>query len=236
MLHYGLLGTPLTHSFSPNYFKNKFLKENTPAEYLLFDTPHPNPQLLFQQNPLLHGLNVTIPHKQAVIPFLHEIDPTAAAIGAVNTIKKMPDGQLKGYNTDAPGFEQAFRKIAQPHQKTALILGNGGASLAILHVLQNLGISTSVWTRKEIQTPPVSLENFSIIVQCTPVGTFPNEHECLPLRFSEINPGTSVIDLIYNPAETVFLQQCRLRGAVTQNGLPMLENQAELSWSIWNGI
>jgi shikimate dehydrogenase len=171
-----------------------------------------------------------------VIPFLHELDPTAAAIGAVNTIKKMPNGQLKGYNTDAPGFEQAFRKVAQYHQKTALILGNGGASLAILHVLQNLCISTTVWTRKEIQKPPVSLQNFFILVQCTPVGTFPNEHDCLPLHFSEINPGTLAIDLIYNPAETVFLQQCRLRGAVTQNGLPMLENQAELSWNIWNGI
>lgn len=233
---YGLLGTPLTHSFSPAYFKDKFLKENILADYRLFETSHPNPQLLFQEHPNLAGINVTIPHKSAVIPFLDELDPVAQKIGAVNTIKKMPNGSLKGFNTDAYGFEIAFRKHWQPHQKNALILGNGGAALAVKYVLQTMGIAISTWTRTEIANPPLPLHEFSILIQTTPVGTFPHEQECLPLRFSEIKSGTTVMDLIYNPVETVFLQQCRLRGANTQNGWSMLVQQAEESWRIWNGI
>lgn len=237
MRRFGLLGYSLHHSFSPRYFSEKFLTEHIPAEYVLFDTQDPNPKPFFERDSNLVGMNVTIPHKESVIPYLDHLSAEAKAIGAVNTIRRMPDGTLMGLNTDAYGFECSFRKIWQPNQHSALILGNGGAAKAVRYVLEKkLGVVTQTWTRNEIAHPTQSLSHFDIIIQTTPVGTFPNTQECLPLAFSEIKPETSVVDLIYNPTETVFLQMARLRMANTQNGYAMLIAQAEESWRIWNGF
>lgn len=237
MRRFGLLGYSLQHSFSPRYFSDKFLKEHIQAEYIVFDSQTPNPRYFFDQDSDLMGMNVTIPHKESVIPYLDYISEEAKIIGAVNTIRRMPDQSLMGYNTDAWGFEYSFRKIWQPHQQVALILGNGGAAKAVRFVLEHkMGVATTTWTRNEIQSPPQSLTDFDILIQTTPVGTFPNIHDCLPIDFSEIKPQTSVVDLIYNPRETVFLQMARLNMANTQNGYEMLIAQAEESWRIWNGI
>ncbi|RYD56579.1 MAG: shikimate dehydrogenase [Sphingobacteriales bacterium] len=238
---YGLIGYPLSHSFSPGYFKAKFQKEALDATYKLFPIPTINffPDLL-QQYPELNGLNVTIPYKESVIPYLHSVDETAAKVGAVNCIK-INNGITKGFNTDVIGFRESLIPLLQPWQTGALILGTGGASLAVAFVLKELGINYQFVSRHakggSISYDQLTAEHISgnkLIINTTPQGMYPDVSECPDIPYHVIDKGHLLYDLIYNPTETLFLAKGREQGAVTKNGLEMLELQAEASWQIWN--
>jgi len=237
---YGLIGYPLQHSFSPAYFAAKFEKEGIDAVYTAYplDGISKFPQLL-HENPLL-GLNVTIPYKQAVIAYLDELDAAAKAIGAVNCID-IRDGVSKGYNTDVKGFKDSLVPLLQSHHTKALVLGTGGASLAVRYVLDELGIVyTSVSRDKkegvvcyeELTGDMVS--GHKLIVNTTPLGmgSYMDEHPAI--QYEAIGQEHLLYDLIYNPEETIFLQKGKAQGAAIKNGLEMLHLQAEASWDIWN--
>ncbi len=245
MITFGLIGKVLVHSFSKKFFTEKFSRENMEATYELFEMPSASelPVLIQNQHPM--GLNVTIPFKQDVLPFMDALDPTAAKIGAVNTIKFFyePDGnyRLKGFNTDVIGFENSLKPLLQPWHKQALILGTGGASLAVAYVLEKLGIAFKYVSRTgknggftyEQLTPEV-LRSYLLVVNCSPVGTFPNIHQCPALPYEALTPQHLLFDLVYNPELTLFCEKGQQQGAVTQNGLQMLVGQALASWKIWN--
>lgn len=242
---YGLLGYPLKHSFSKDFFNQKFADENIDAIYVNFEIPTIS---LFQdiitENADLKGLNVTIPYKEKVISFLDEISEEARAIGAVNVIKVgrrrgMP--YLTGYNSDVIGFTQSIEPLLESYHKKALILGTGGASKAVKYGLQQLGIETMLVSRREQanmltykQLTPDLLNEYKVIVNCTPVGMYPHTDECPDLPYEAISPDHLLYDLIYNPDETLFLQKGREQGAITKNGLEMLILQAYAGWEIWN--
>lgn len=248
MKKFGLIGYPLGHSFSEKYFTEKFKNLGlTDHSYKLFPIEvmaSGFPKLL-EENPLLCGINVTIPHKIEVMGFLDEIDEAAKAIGAVNCIKitKSLDGKpfLKGYNTDAYGFESSLKPFLKPHHQKALILGNGGAAKAIKYVLEQLGIAYKFVSRNpkadmlsyQDLTQEI-IESHHIIINCSPVGTYPNVTEKPDIPYEFISDKHLFYDLIYNPSETVFLAKGREKGAQTKNGYEMLELQAEKSWEIWN--
>lgn len=242
MIQYGLIGYPLTHSFSPAFFKEKFRKEKIkevrydsfPLESLVQLS-----DLLFQK-PDIRGLNVTIPYKESIIPYLDQLDPLAREIGAVNTII-VRRGLLIGYNTDVSGFESAL----QPHLNSlihgALVLGTGGASKAVVYALRKMGLTSIVISRKPgrnlltyADIDSKLLDSHKLIINCTPVGMYPNEHQFPAIPYDSLTKNNILFDLIYNPADTQFLQKGKLRGALTLNGLKMLEMQAEDSWKIWN--
>lgn len=242
MKKFGLIGYPLTHSFSKSYFQKKFDRENIlDAEYENYplekieDFPS-----LIEKIPNLIGLNVTAPYKESIIPFLTELDDTAKSIGAINTIK-FSDDKLIGYNTDAWGFAKSLLNIASPDMKTALIIGDGGASKAVKHVLDRIGIKyqvvnrtkkDSVITFEELTDELIS--STKLFIQTTPLGTFPNINEMPPIPMNSVNSNHKAIDLIYNPEETLFLKMMREKGAKTKNGLEMLQAQAEEAWRMWN--
>ncbi len=243
---YGLIGYPLSHSFSKKHFTEKFENEGIEhCHYELFPLPSIEqlPQLLAGQ-PQLCGLNVTIPHKQAIIPFLDKMEPEAKAIGAVNVVK-IVNGILTGYNSDAWGFEHSLRSLLgiKASEKTnikALILGTGGASQAIRFVLEKMGIPYRFVSRTKKKSglsydelTPALLAEYHLIINCTPLGTVPNEDTCPPLPYHAVTERHVFYDLVYNPAETLFLKQAKEKGASTMNGLPMLHLQAERSWEIW---
>ena len=246
---YGLIGFPLKHSFSAAFFTEKFSREHIDAEYLNFeidDILQLREVILFNQH--LKGLNVTIPYKEKVIPFLDEISDTAATIGAVNVIKitrepgDMYFYRLAGYNTDYIGFKKSIAPLLQPqiHRK-ALILGTGGASKAVSKALLDLGLEYRFVSRSAGENrftydelTPEILKDFTVIVNTSPVGTFPNVDECPQLPYSHITPQHLLYDLIYNPDETLFLKKGKSQGAATKNGREMLELQALESWQIWN--
>jgi shikimate dehydrogenase len=246
---YGLIGFPLKHSFSAAFFTEKFSREHIDAEYLNFeidDILQLREVILFNQH--LKGLNVTIPYKEKVIPFLDEISDTAATIGAVNVIKitrepgDMYFYRLSGYNTDYIGFKKSIAPLLQPqiHRK-ALILGTGGASKAVSKALLDLGLEYRFVSRSAGENrftydelTPEILKDFTVIVNTSPVGTFPNVDECPQLPYSHITPQHLLYDLIYNPDETLFLKKGKSQGAATKNGREMLELQALESWQIWN--
>ncbi|ADY53574.1 shikimate dehydrogenase [Pseudopedobacter saltans DSM 12145] len=248
MKKFGLIGYPLGHSFSEKYFTEKFnnlgLIDHCYKLYPIEVMANGFPKLL-EENPLLCGINVTIPHKIEVMGFLDEIDEAAAAIGAVNCIKitRTADNKknLKGYNTDAYGFESSIKPFLEPHHKKALILGNGGAAKAVKYVLGKLGIEYKFVSRNPKEgmlsyadlTKEI-LEDYHIIINSSPVGTYPNVTEKPELPYEFISDKHLFYDLIYNPAETVFLAKGREKGAKTKNGYEMLELQAEKSWEIWN--
>ncbi len=239
MKKFGLIGYPLSHSFSPTYFAKKFEREK--IEGCAYDL-YPLEQIemvkdLFASD--LLGLNVTIPYKEVVIPFLDEIDESAAAIGAVNTIK-IVGGKTKGFNTDVWGFEQSLRPLLTHHQK-ALILGTGGAAKAVQFVLDKLYIAYKLVSRtpekKEIAYTEIDknlLSEYTIIVNTTPLGMSPKVNACPNLPYEHIHKRHLLYDLVYNPAETLFMQKGKTQGAVVKNGLEMLELQAEKAWDIWN--
>jgi len=239
----GLLGRNISYSFSRNYFKVKFEKEQiTNITYENFDIDDISkfPSII-KNTKGLKGLNVTIPYKQVVMPYLNDIDDTAKEIGAVNTIKIEENGKLTGYNTDCYGFEESLKPYLKPHHKTVLILGTGGASKAIAYVLKKLGLSFHYVSR----TPSAEVDftyadlnetiikQHDIIINCTPLGTFPNIENCPDIPYHAITNNHILYDLIYNPAETTFLKKGKEKNAITINGLKMLELQAEKSWSIW---
>jgi shikimate dehydrogenase len=245
---YGLIGFPLSHSFSQRYFTGKFEREGLlDCRYELF--PLENiaalPALL-ASHPELRGLNVTIPYKTAVIPYLDALDATAEAVGAVNTID-IRDGQLTGYNTDVHGFLESLLRMAaaagycDPPRGEALILGHGGAALAVAWVLRQLSIPYRFVVRRpqdavEIGYPELRELDFGQIrwiINTTPVGTYPHAEGCPDLPFDKLITQHFVYDLIYNPPETLLLQRAKAQGCHVKNGLEMLHLQAEKAWAIW---
>ncbi|MDF0706363.1 shikimate dehydrogenase family protein [Flagellimonas okinawensis] len=241
MYRYGLLGRNISYSFSQGYFTQKFKDLGlTDHSYENFDIQHISEfkNVLVQKN--LKGLNVTIPYKQDVIPYLDELDSKAAKIGAVNTIQFSEKG-LKGFNTDAYGFKKSLEPFLQAHHTHALILGTGGASKAVRFVLDELGIANTYVsrTKKEGQLTYEELdktlmEQNTLIVNCTPLGTYPNIENKPELPYQFIGNGHLLYDLIYNPEKTSFLSIGEANGAAICNGLKMLEQQAEKAWEIWN--
>jgi shikimate dehydrogenase len=240
MQRYGLIGYPLKNSFSANYFNQKFAEQGLDSVYqnfILEDIEEfPN---LINNYPDLNGLNITIPYKQVIIPFLNHLDVVAQKVGAVNTIK-FTQNELVGYNTDVFGFEKSILPLLKPWHQSALVLGTGGASKAVLYVLNKLGIKyTQVSRNPEAgllyeELDKSFMRSHQIIINCTPLGMFPAVNDCPPIPYQYITNLHFVYDLIYLPAETVFLKQAREIGAFTKNGLQMLELQAEKAWQIWH--
>ena len=247
MIKLGLIGYPLTHSFSEKYFRNKFLQEEIKGyQYSNYPvTDIKDLRTLILDEPGLKGLNVTIPYKQQVIPLLSDLDETARQIGAVNTINISRDNKnlyLKGFNTDVYGFQTSLEPLLSPEHSSALILGTGGASKAVEFVLKSLGISYQFVSRKpasdQLQYSDLCLpviKNHKLIINTTPLGTYPEVSTFPDIPYDLLGPEHILYDLVYNPAETEFLRLGREKGAVTQNGLRMLELQAEAAWEIWTG-
>lgn len=247
MRTYGLLGYPLGHSFSRRFFTDKFALENKTEQYLNFEvSPIDSFPDIVYGNPELAGLNVTIPYKTLIIPFLDELDETARLVGAVNTIRierrKHGKVYLKGYNTDVFGFEQSLLPILKPHYRKALVLGTGGASKSVLFVLEKLGIETKLVSRNAIQGVTLSysqlsrdiIEDYIAIVNTTPLGTVPNTDTFPDIPYQYLSEKNLLYDLVYNPPLTLFLQKGRQMGAAVKNGYQMLELQALKSYEIWN--
>ena len=243
---YGLLGYPLGHSFSRAFFTDKFAREGIAAEYLNFELPQIE-QLdaeVLARYPRLRGFNVTIPYKQAVIPRLDSLTEEAAAIGAVNVVRVEPTegGQrLVGTNSDWIGFTQSLRPLLQAEDREALVLGTGGASRAVVYSLERLGIRPHLVSRQARQgvldyaALSPWMERCRLIVNCTPLGMFPHVDDCPPIPYEQITPAHLLYDLVYNPAETLFLRKGAERGARTKNGAEMLELQALAAWEFWQG-
>ncbi len=241
MKKYGLIGWPLGHSFSAGFFAEKFAKEGIDARYDNYEMETVEGLRAFvKSEPNLCGLNVTIPHKQAVIPLLDEISEEAAAIGAVNVIR-VRDGKLKGFNSDIIGFMESIRPLLKPHHTSALVLGTGGASKAIVVGLRKLGIEPTYVSRSkkpgqltyEELTPEIMAAH-TVIVNCSPVGMFPKVENAPAIPYDLVTPQHLLYDLVYNPLEPRFLTLGKERGATVKNGLEMLHLQAIASWEFWN--
>lgn len=242
MTEYALIGYPLVHSFSRQYFTDKFERDGTDARYLNWEMESVDGLVeTIKAHPQLKGLNVTIPHKQAVMPLLTAVSDEALAIGAVNCIKigRRPFS-LTGYNTDVIGFERSIQPLLQPHHKKALVLGTGGASKAVVYGLKKLGIEPTLVSRAPdnniLGYSALSREvmaDHTVIVNCTPLGTFPNVDTCPSIPYNYIGTRHLLYDLVYNPGKTLFLQKGEVRGATVKNGLEMLHLQAEAGWEIW---
>lgn len=239
---FGLVGKNISYSFSKNFFSEKFKQEKLlHYNYVNFDisTIDNFPEIL-QNTTNLKGLNVTIPYKESVIPFLDKVSRKAQSIGAVNTIKITKKGTLKGYNTDEYGFRKSITPLLQNHHKKALILGTGGAAKAIAYSLKKLNITYQFVSRQNnkgytySQLTPELIKEFQIIINCTPLGTFPNTKNSPNIPYSAITEKHLLYDLIYNPSQTSFLQKGKAQGATTCNGLKMLELQAKKAWKIWH--
>lgn len=242
---FGLLGHPLSHSFSKGFFNNKFSAEGISATYQNFDLEDiehfPN---LISEYCELNGLNVTIPYKQAVIPYLDQLDETASHIGAVNVVKFIRDGNktvLKGYNSDVVGFSDSISSMLSVTHNKALVLGTGGASKAVIYALNKLGLQTTLVSRVGVgevlsysDITPEKLQEFNVIVNTTPLGMYPNIDTAPDLPYEAIDGSFVCYDLVYNPEETKFLRLCKERGAKIKNGHEMLILQALESWRIWN--
>ncbi len=246
MKQYGLIGYPLTHSFSKRFFTEKFENEMVDARYTNFeiDTIEKFPDII-QSYPDLTGLNVTIPYKEQIIPFLEEIDDAARKAGAVNTIKIVRNSggvQLKGFNTDTWGFENSLRPLLKNHHTNALILGTGGASKAIKYVLNKLGIQYISASIEELNENEIRYEEINrslmeenlLIINATPLGTYPNVDTFPPIPYEHITEKHLLFDLVYNPGITKFLEKGKKRGAAIKNGYEMLIGQANKSYEIWN--
>lgn len=246
MKTYGLIGYPLSHSFSKKYFTEKFHNEGiTDHQYELFPIADIKslPDLL-SENPSLFGLNVTIPHKVNVLCYLNEVDEAAEKIGAVNCISiRSFEGEsyLKGYNTDAYGFEESLKPLLGPQHNKALIFGDGGAAKAVKYVLEKLNIEYQAVVRKATsgtilysEITPEILASHKLLINTTPLGMSPNVDTFPDIDYSLIGPGHLAYDLVYNPLETAFLVKAAVGGARTKNGLEMLHQQAEKAWAIWN--
>lgn len=242
-MRFGLLGRNISYSFSKGHFTDKFKDpvfegytyENFDIEDINYFTE------LIKNNPDLRGLNVTIPYKEAILPFLDKLSKKATAIGAVNTIKFTKKGKLKGYNTDHYGFKKSLEPLLQPHHTKALILGTGGAAKGVAFALEELGILYTFVSRENKEKTirydllnETVFENHTIIINTTPLGTSPNTANFPDIPYEFFTEKHIAYDLIYNPAETVFLKKAKKRGAQTKNGLEMLILQAEKAWRIWN--
>ena len=241
MTKFGIIGYPLGHSFSKGFFTEKFARESINAQYLNFEIP--DVAMLsdvLRDNPELRGLNVTLPHKQAVIPLLDELSDEAREIGAVNVIR-IRDGRLKGFNSDIIGFTNSIKSLLMPHHKKALILGTGGASKAIRVGLNRLGIEWTYVSRSPREgmityedITAETLQAYTVIVNCSPVGMFPNVAQAPEIPYDCLSDKHLLFDLVYNPEETLFMKKGRAEGATVKNGLEMLHLQAIASWDFWN--
>jgi shikimate dehydrogenase len=252
---YGIIGYPLGHSFSRGFFTEKFAREGIDAQYLNFEIPDARMLLdVLRDNPELRGLNVTLPHKQAVIPLLDELSDEAREIGAVNVIQVLPQrgsgegAKLKGFNSDIIGFTESIKPLLKPHHTKALILGTGGASQAIRVGLTRLGIEWTYVSRmvnermvngqwsmvNYSQLTPEVMQDHTVIVNCSPVGMFPKVDEAPAIPYEYLTPKHLLFDCVYNPEDTLFMQKGRAQGATVKNGLEMLHLQAVASWNFWN--
>lgn len=241
---FGLIGYPLEHSFSRKYFTEKFQSEGkTDCIYKNFPIENINELPGLVESHRLSGLNITIPYKEKVLPFLKETDDTVKALGACNCIKVSKEGQLKGFNTDVAGFRISLKKHLNPNHKNALILGEGGAAKAVRFVLEELGINYLTVSRRNTSASGVVQYNelndeviakHKLIINSTPLGMFPNIKDCPHIPYAAIGSGHYLYDLIYNPEKTEFLKRGEDNGAVISNGYDMLIIQAEESWRIWN--
>ncbi|MCD0487136.1 shikimate dehydrogenase [Pedobacter sp. MC2016-14] len=242
---FGLIGYPLSHSFSKKYFSDKFETEEIPdCQYELYPLAQIAEIENLFSNPSLNGLNVTIPYKVAVLPFLNELEEAAEEIGAVNCIAvtyKEGKQWRKGYNTDAYGFEESLKPFLKPSHTKALIFGDGGAAKAIKYCLSKLGISYLIVGRKPApgvllysEVTEALLETHTLLINTTPAGMYPNEETFPEIPYHSLGAQHLAYDLVYNPEETLFLQKVRMRGGAVKNGLEMLYLQAERSWEIWN--
>jgi len=244
---YGLIGYPLTHSFSIDFFNRKFKAEGINARYVNFEIPDIGDLMeVIAEASNLSGLNVTIPYKEQVIPYLDELDPVAKRIGAVNVIKIIPgkgpgNFRLVGYNSDVVGFTDSIRPMLRPCNKGALVLGTGGAAKAVCVGLEQLGVRPLLVSRTPGKgnmtyadiTPGIMAEN-NVIVNTTPLGMYPHMDECPDLPYECMDSDFLCYDLLYNPDETLFMKKSAEHGATTKNGLEMLLLQAFVSWDIWN--
>lgn len=243
---YGLIGYPLTHSFSQNYFNQKFEAEGIAARYLNFELPDIGDLMeVISEYPNLSGLNVTIPYKEQVIPYLDELDEDAAKIGAVNVIKfirgKGGDLKFKGYNSDIIGFSDSIVPLLGGRRKKALVLGTGGASKAVVRGLENLGVESQLVSRTPREgvisysdlTPEIMADHL-VIVNTTPLGMYPHVDECPDIPYDCLTEEHLCYDLLYNPDVTMFMRKAAEHGAETKNGLEMLLLQAFAAWNIWN--
>lgn len=242
---FGLIGYPLTHSFSQNYFNQKFEAENISAQYINFEIPDIGDLMeVVAEYPALSGLNVTIPYKEQVLPYLDEIDDDAKKIGAVNVIKfirKKNSLKFKGYNSDVIGFSDSIKPLLNPRRNKALILGTGGAAKAVMQGLLNLGVEPVYVSRTPREgvltysdlTPEIMAEH-KVIVNTTPLGMYPHIDECPDIPYSELTPEHLCYDLLYNPDVTLFMKKASEKGAEVKKGLEMLLLQAFVSWNIWN--
>jgi shikimate dehydrogenase len=248
MKQYGLLGYPLSHSFSKGYFTEKFRKEGIDAVYENFALPSiaEFPELI-AYSPFLAGINVTIPYKQAVIPYLDTLDPVAEAVGAVNVVRILRSSEelrLIGYNSDVVGFRESIRPLVEAlgnGSLKALVLGTGGASKAIVYGLKQLGVEPLLVSRQAApgqisyeELTPSHYQEYRILVNTTPLGMSPKVNACPPLDYSLLGSAHLLFDAVYNPDKTLFLQQGETRGATIKNGLEMLHLQAEAAWNIWS--
>ncbi|MEX0810588.1 MAG: shikimate dehydrogenase [Chitinophagales bacterium] len=238
---YGLIGKKLSHSFSQSFFLKKFKGENRAARYLNFELETiAEFEKLISNNPGLKGLNVTIPYKEAIIPYLNHVSSAAKEIGAVNTIQ-FKFGQLIGHNTDVIGFEKSIKPLLDDKHQKALVLGTGGAARAVAYVLGKLKIDYQFVSRKASKNAifygdltKESILEHKLIINSTPLGMLPNVDEAPKIPYEAIGTEHLLYDLIYNPAETLFLKKGQAQGAQIKNGLEMLELQALAAWSIWN--
>lgn len=244
MREYGLIGYPLSHSFSQKYFTEKFLKEGiVDAVFHAFSIPTINElSEVLQQHPALKGFAITIPYKRAVIAYLTNASSAVNETGACNCVK-LEGGELKGYNTDVIGFENSFIKYLQKHHTRALVLGTGGAAAAVEYVLRKLQIPYACVSRTadaERNIPRYDdltvemIKNHPIIINCTPLGTYPKTDDAPAIPYEALTPEHYLFDLVYNPPLTKFLQLGKEIGATIQNGYEMLVIQAEENWKIWN--
>jgi len=242
---FGLVGRDINHSFSQKYFSQKFETEKIKDTlYKNFDIPEISyfPEII-KKNKNLKGLNVTIPYKQEIIPYLDKLSLKAEEIGAVNCIKLTKNHKLKGYNTDVYGFKKSLLPLLKPHHRQALILGTGGASKAVAYVLEKLNITCKYVSRnpqrENLSYNGISkevIESHTIIINCTPVGMFPHTEYYPLIDYKNLTNRHLAFDLTYNPAQTKFLSLAKQNGATIKNGYEMLVYQAEKSWEIWNSI
>jgi shikimate dehydrogenase len=240
---FGLVGKNINYSFSKKYFTEKFsVSLFDDCTYENFDIPSISEfSEIISKNPDIKGLNVTIPYKETIIPYLHKLSKNAAQIGAVNVIKITKKEKLKGYNSDYYGFQKALKPLLEIHHKKALILGTGGAAKAVAFALDKLGILSTFVSREANENTidynrinATTFDNYQIIINCTPLGTSPNLKEFPPISYDYFTNKHIAFDLIYNPEETVFLKKAKKKGAIIKNGYDMLVFQAEKSWKIWN--
>lgn len=243
MRRYGLIGFPLTHSFSKRFFTEKFEAEGLSDQfsYDVYEIESVDQMpMLFNQDPSLQGLNVTIPHKVAILPLLNDLDHSAERVGAVNVVKRTSDNQLIGFNSDYFGFQKSLQQaLGDKKPSQAMILGYGGAAKAIEAVLEDEGIEVLRVSRQEgsdrmsYEKANQSIQQTELIINCTPLGTYPNIEAYPPIDYSLIGANHLLFDLVYNPAMTQFLARGQAQGAAIQNGYDMLVYQAERSWDIW---